>query len=115
VKPSFSFEKPLTDTRNVSHLIAMIRSFADRATERLFRDDVCPAQWRSIEAVALRKFDMVDAATRLDDLRSPPGNRLEALKGDRRGQHSIRINRQWRVCFAWTIDGPEAVGITDYH
>ena len=62
-----------------------------------------------------RKLDMVDAATRLDDLRSPPGNRLEALKGDRRGQHSIRINRQWRVCFRWTPDGPEAIEIADYH
>jgi len=93
----------------------MIRSFADRATERLFRDSVCPAQWRSFEAIAFRKLDMVDAATRLDDLRSPPGNRLEALKGARRGQHSIRINQQWRICFRWTSDGPEAVEIVDYH
>ena len=93
----------------------MIRSFADKATERLFRDGTCPAPWRSIEGVALRKLDMVDAATRLDDLRSPPGNRLEALKGDRRGQYSIRINRQWLVCFRWTSDGPEAVEIADYH
>jgi proteic killer suppression protein len=93
----------------------MIRSFADMATERLFREGICSAQWRSIEAVATRKLDMVDAATRLDDLRSPPGNRLEALKGDRRGQHSIRINRQWRVCFVWTTDGPESVEIVDYH
>src|SRR3979411_2781065 len=77
----------------------MIRSFTDKATERLFRDGACPARWRTIETVALRKLDMVDAATRLDDLLSPPGNRLEALKGHRRGQHSIRINRQWRVCF----------------
>jgi toxin HigB-1 len=93
----------------------MIRGFADRATERLFRDRTCPAQWRSFEAVALRKVDMVDAAVRLDDLRSPPGNRLEPLKGDRRGQHSIRINQQWRICFRWTSDGPEAVEIVDYH
>ena len=93
----------------------MIRSFADKATEHLFRHSTCAARWRSIEDVALRKLDMVDAATRLDDLRSPPGNRLEALKGDRRGQHSIRINRQWRVCFRWTSDGPEAVEIADYH
>jgi proteic killer suppression protein len=93
----------------------MICSFADKATERLFRDGICPAPWRSIEGVALRKLDMVDAVTRLDDLRSPPGNRLEALKGDRRGQYPIRINRQWRVCFRWTSDGPEAVEITDYH
>jgi proteic killer suppression protein len=93
----------------------MIRSFADKATEQLFRDGACAARWRSMEDVALRKLDMVDAATRLNDLRSPPGNRLEALTGDRRGQHSIRINRQWRVCFRWTSDGPEAVEIVDYH
>ena len=93
----------------------MIRSFADKATEELFRVGDCPARWRSFEAVALRKLDMVDAATRLDDLRSPPGNRLEALKGDRRGKHSIRINQQWRVCFVWTPDGPEAVEIVDCH
>lgn len=93
----------------------MIRSFADKTTERLFRDGVCPPRWRAIEAVCLRKLDMVYAATRLDDLRSPPGNRLEALKGDRAGQHSIRVNQQWRVCFRWTPDGPEAVEIVDYH
>ena len=93
----------------------MIRSFADKATERLFRDGACPARWRSIESVVLRKLDMVDAATRLDDLLSPPGNQLEALKGDRRGQHSIRIHRQWRLCFRWTPDGPESVEIADYH
>lgn len=58
---------------------------------------------------------MLDATTRLDDLRSPTGNFLEALKGDRRGQFSIRINRQWRVCFRWTPDGPENVEIVDYH
>jgi toxin HigB-1 len=93
----------------------MIRSFADKTAERLFRDGVCSARWRSIEDVALRKLDTMDAATRLDDLRSPPANRLEALRGDRRGQYSIRVNRQWRVCFRWTPDGPEAVEIADYH
>jgi proteic killer suppression protein len=93
----------------------MIHSFADKATERLFRDGACLAHWRSIEPAALRKLDMVDAATGLDDLLSSPGNRLEALRGDRRGQHSIRINRQWRICFRWTSDGPEAVDIVDYH
>lgn len=93
----------------------MIRSFADRATERLFREAICPAQWRAFETGALRKLDMLDAAVRLDDLRSPPGNRLEALKGNLAGQHSIRINRQWRVCFRWTPEGPEAVRIVDYH
>ncbi len=93
----------------------MIRSFADRATERFFRDGICAARWRAIEPVALRKLDMLDAATRLDDLLSPPGNRLEGLKGGRKGQHSIRINRQWRVCFRWTPEGPENVEIVDYH
>jgi len=93
----------------------MIRSFADRKTQRLFRDGNCSAAWRAFEATALRKLDMLDAATALADLRSPPGNRLEALKGDRKGQHSIRINDQWRVCFRWTKDGPEKVEITDYH
>jgi proteic killer suppression protein len=93
----------------------MIRSFAERATERLFRNGECPARWRAFESVALRKLDMVDAAISLIDLASPPGNRLEALKGDRTGQHSIRINRQWRICFRWSPKGPEAVEITDYH
>ena len=93
----------------------MIRSFRDRRTEALFRDGVCPSQWRAFEAVALRKLDMLDAATALGDLRSPPGNRLEALRGDHRGQHAIRINRQWRLCFRWGDDGPEDVEIVDYH
>ena len=93
----------------------MIRSFADRDPERLFRDGACPARWRTIEAIALRKLDMVDAATRLDDLLSPPGNRLEGLKGDRRGQHSIRINDKWRICFVWLDGGAENVEIVDYH
>ena len=67
------------------------------------------------KSIALRKLDMVDAATKVEDLRSPPGNRLEALKGDRKGQWSIRINQQWRICFRWTSDGPIDVGIVDYH
>jgi proteic killer suppression protein len=65
--------------------------------------------------VAARKLDMVHAAVKLDDLRSPPGNRLELLKGSRAGQHSIRINDQWRVCFIWTDAGPADVEIADYH
>ena len=93
----------------------MIRNFADSATESLFREGVCAAQWQAFRAVALRKLDMLDAAVRLIDLRSPPGNRLEALKGDRRGQHGIRINQQWRICFVWTDEGPEEVEIVDYH
>ncbi len=68
-----------------------------------------------IERAALRKLVMLDAAETLDDLRVPPGNRLEALRGDRAGQHSIRINQQWRICFHWTDAGPADVEIVDYH
>ena len=91
----------------------MIRSFADRDTERLFRDEDV-RRFRSIERAARRKLLLLDAVTRLDDLRVPPGNRLEALRGDRVGQHSIRINDQWRICFRWS-DGAEDVEIVDYH
>lgn len=69
----------------------------------------------SIMSVARRKLSMLDAAVTLDDLRVPPANRLEALKGDRKGQHSIRINSQWRFCFVWTEKGPENVELVDYH
>jgi proteic killer suppression protein len=93
----------------------MILSFADRDTERLLRGETCAARWRAIEKVALRKLDMLDAAVTISDLRSPPGNRLEALKGDRKGQWSIRINDQWRLCFRWDGDGPADVEIVDYH
>ena len=65
--------------------------------------------------MALRKLSILDAATSLDDLRTPPGNRLEALKGDRKGQHSIRINDQWRICFVWKAPDAEDVEIVDYH
>lgn len=68
-----------------------------------------------IVKTAVRKLSMINAATSLDDLRSPPGNRLEALKGDRSGQHSIRINDQWRICFTWREGGADNVEIVDYH
>jgi proteic killer suppression protein len=68
-----------------------------------------------IERAALRKLVMLDAAESLEDLRVPPGNRLELLRGDRAGQHSIRINQQWRICFVWTDAGPQNVEIVDYH
>jgi toxin HigB-1 len=93
----------------------MIVSFADRETERFFVDGDCPAQWRSFEAAAARKLDMLNAATKVDDLRAPPGNRLEALKGGRKGQWSVRINQQWRICFRWSAEGPTDVEIVDYH
>lgn len=93
----------------------MILSFADGKTERFFRDGICPAQWRSISKAIARKLDMLHAAPTLATLRSPPGNRLEALKGDRAGQSSIRVNQQWRICFIWTEAGPDRVEIVDYH
>ena len=92
-----------------------IVSFADGRTEAFFHAGTCPAAWTTFERVARRKLDILDAATSLANLRSPPGNRLHALKGDRKGQHGIRINDQWRVCFIWTDDGPENVEIVDYH
>lgn len=69
----------------------------------------------NIETVAMRKLAMLNRAAVLEDLRIPPNNRLEALQGDREGQHSIRINRQWRACFVWTAEGPKDVEIVDYH
>lgn len=72
-------------------------------------------RWAAIAPVALRKLDQMEAARTLNDLRVPPGNRLEALKGDRTGQHSIRISDQYRICFVWKVDGAHGVEITDYH
>lgn len=92
----------------------MIRSFADKDTERLFGDKRV-GRFGAIERVARRKLLFLHRAIRLDDLRSPPGNRLEALKGDRAGQHSIRINDQWRICFHWSDAGAQDVEIVDYH
>jgi proteic killer suppression protein len=93
----------------------VIRSFGDRDTERLWRRERVPSLDSRIQRVALRKLRQVGSAETLDDLRVPPGNRLEALKGDRAGQYSIRINDQWRICFRWTNSGPEEVQIVDYH
>jgi toxin HigB-1 len=92
----------------------MIRSFKDAATKRLFGDEDVP-RFRSIERQARRKLMLLHSAAALNDVRSPPGNRLEALKGDRAGQHSIRINDQWRICFRWREGGAEDVEIVDYH
>lgn len=97
----------------------MIVSFRDRGTEDVYHDrntkaarDTLP---REVWSVAQRKLDYLKDADRLQDLRVPPGNRLEKLKGDRQGQHSIRINEQYRICFVWTDRGPREVGIHDYH
>ena len=96
-------------------LPVMIRSFKDAATERLWSRQRVRRFDPRIERVALRKLMMLDAAEVLDDLLVPPGNRLEARKGGRSGQHSIRINQQWRIGFVWTTAGPEDVEIVDYH
>jgi proteic killer suppression protein len=93
----------------------MIQGFSCKQTMRLFEGGACPAEWRSVKSVAERKLDMLDAAVSLGDLRAPPGNRLKSLKDDRSGQHSIRVNDKWRVCFVWTDRGPDRVEITDYH
>lgn len=93
----------------------MIRSFGDRNTERLWQRERVRSLDPRIQPAALRKLRQLGAADVLDDLRVPPGNRLERLKGERAGQHSIRINDQWRICFVWTDAGPEEVEIVDYH
>jgi proteic killer suppression protein len=93
----------------------MIIGFASRETEKIWRADVSRKLPRDIQQIALRKLFMLDKAQTLNDLRIPPANRLEALKNDRKGQHSIRINDQWRICFVWTKNGPDAVEIVDYH
>ena len=97
----------------------MITSFKDKATEDIFNGvssriarKTCPqAIWR----IAVRKLDQLDSVELLDELKVPPGNRLELLSGNRKGQHSIRINEQFRICFQWTKSGPDDVEITDYH
>lgn len=92
----------------------MIQRFHDRATERLWHGERV-RQFEPFAAQAFRKLDMLNTATVLVDLKVPPGNQLESLSGDRKGQHSIRINRQWRICFVWTDSGPDQVEIVDYH
>lgn len=92
----------------------MIKSFRCRNTQALFETGKS-RRWSAILTVATRKLAQLDAAVTLDFLRSPPGNRLETLKGDRAGQHSIRINDQWRICFVWRDEGVFDVEIVDYH
>ena len=92
----------------------MIRSFRSKATESLFADEDVP-RFRAFERIARRKLLVLHRATSLDDLGVPPGNRLEVLRGNRRGQYSIRINDQWRMCFVWTQGDVYDVEIVDYH
>jgi proteic killer suppression protein len=93
----------------------MIQSFRDREAERIFNRQRSPKLPHNIQQVALRKLRMLNRATTLNDLRVPPANRLEKLKGDREGQYSIRINDQWRICFEWYDSDAYQVEIVDYH
>ncbi len=93
----------------------MIRGFADPETELIWSGRRSRKLPPDIQPVALRKLRLLNQAKVLQDMRVPPGNRLEALKGERKGQHSIRINDQWRICFRWHDGGPSDVEIVDYH
>lgn len=93
----------------------MIKSFRDANTERVFNREFVKRFPREIQQRAFMRLNAIDAAVRLEDLRFPPSNRLEALKGDRKGEHSIRINDQWRICFLWRDGHAERVEIVDYH
>jgi proteic killer suppression protein len=97
----------------------MIKSFKGHATESIFNGKntkdarkICP---RDVWKIAIRKLDQLDSVIKLDELKIPPGNMLEALKGNRNGEYSIRINNQYRICFKWSESGPDLVEITDYH
>jgi len=93
----------------------VIRSFRDARTRAAFEGIASKGFPADLLAMTRRKLGYLPAPTNLNDLRAPPGNRLEALKGDRRGQHAIRVNDQWRICFVWTSDGPRDVEFVDYH
>jgi proteic killer suppression protein len=92
----------------------MIRSFRCKDTQALYEGE-SPRRFRALARVAERKLAQLDAAQTLAFLKAPPGNHLEALAGDRKGQHSVRINDRWRICFVWTASGPTEVEIVDYH
>jgi proteic killer suppression protein len=106
--------EPIDRFRYAKQNQLMIHSFSDKDTEALFHS-VSVARFKKVERVARRKLLQLHAVSELATLRIPPGNQLEALKGDRRGQHSIRINAQWRICFVWREEGAHEVEIVDYH
>jgi proteic killer suppression protein len=93
----------------------VIRSFGSRDTERIWHEQYVKGVDRTVQRATLRKLELIHAAKNVDDLRALPGNRLEKLVGDRRGQHSVRVNAQWRICFVWRDGGAEDVELVDYH
>ena len=93
----------------------MIKGFADKETEKVFNREFSRKLPHHIQPIARRKLEIINAAESLEDLRIPPSNRLEKLTGNRKGQHSIRINDQWRICFEWKGKDAHSVGIVDYH
>lgn len=93
----------------------VIRSFGDKSTERIWHEQYVKGIDRPLQRATLRKLELIHAASDVEDLRIPPGNRLERLGGDCRGQHSIRVNAQWRVCFVWREGGADDVELVDYH
>jgi proteic killer suppression protein len=97
------------------YYLCMIKSFANKETEKLFRRRKSRKLPQDIQRVARMKLEIIDAAEAIGDLRTPPGNKLEKLSGDRKGQHSIRINNQWRICFVWRSGDTYEVEIVDYH
>ena len=93
----------------------MIRNFGDKNTERIWQENYVKSIDRKVQRATMRKLELIHAAQNIEDLRISPGNRLERLVGDRRGQHSIRVNAQWRICFVWKDGGAEDVELVDYH
>lgn len=93
----------------------MIRNFGDKNTERIWQENYVKSIDRKVQRATMRKLELIHAAQNIEDLRIPPGNRLERLVGDRRGQHSIRVNAQWRICFVWKDGGAEDVELVAYH
>jgi toxin HigB-1 len=116
IKPNpFSNKYRLTLLTYCVIIFAMIKSFQDKETEKIFSRHLSSKLPQDIQRIARKKLVILDATQELNDLRIPPGNRLEALRGDRKGQHSIRINDQWRICFKWRDGNAHDVEITDYH
>jgi proteic killer suppression protein len=115
-KPSVKTSLITLDVINVVRYVgAVIKGFRDPDAERLFTRQPVRKLGANVQRAALRKLRLLDAAVSLEDLRVPPGNRLEKLKGDRAGRYSIRINEQWRICFAWAAGDAHEVEIVDYH